>query len=82
MRYTYDPMADAVNIIFKEGKANNSQEITNGVILDLDAGGNPLYLEILDASKRLKKTKRSLNNISLKHFKYSKKDISDLVATK
>lgn len=85
MKYTYDPLADAINITFKDGKITESHELTNGVILDMDKKGTPLYLEILDASKRFKQKSSSLNSlkkVSFKSLKYSKKDIRELVATK
>jgi len=82
MKFTYDPMADAINITFKKGKVAKTQEITKEVFLDLDVSGKPLYLEILDASRRFKKSKREFGRISLEPFKYSKKDIRELVAIK
>ena len=82
MRFTYDPLADAINIIFIKGKVIETQEISKGVFLDLGVGGKPLYLEILDASRRFNKSKRAFGRISLEPFKYSKKDIRELVAIK
>lgn len=82
MKYTYDPMADAINIVFKKGEVKKSQELSNGVILDLDKKGIPLYLEILDASKQFKQKTDYFKKMDLKSFKYSKKDIRKLVAVK
>ncbi|MQL51629.1 DUF2283 domain-containing protein [Desulfofundulus thermobenzoicus] len=55
MRLRYDPEADALYIRFKEGKIEETDEVSPGVLLDLDANGNPLGLEILYASIKLGK---------------------------
>lgn len=54
MNINYDPKADALDIIFHEGPVEETKEIGNDVFLDVDKNGNPLTLEILDASKRFK----------------------------
>jgi uncharacterized protein YuzE len=53
MRIRYDPSVDALYIRFKEGKIADSDEVAEGVILDTDADGGPMGLEILDASRIL-----------------------------
>ena len=58
MKATYDPLADAVSIIFKRGKVARTKEVSRGVLLDVDKNDTPLYLEILDASKRFKRSKK------------------------
>ncbi|MDP3771803.1 MAG: DUF2283 domain-containing protein [bacterium] len=55
MNYSYDPVADAVNLTFKRGKVAETREIAPGIMVDLDSKGIPLYVEILDASKRFSK---------------------------
>lgn len=82
MKYTYDPVADAVNIVFKEGEVKKSQELSNGIVLDLDKKGVPLYLEILDASRHFKQKTNYFKKMNLKSFKYSKRDIRKLIAVK
>lgn len=60
MKLTYDPQADALMIILVEqsGRATSrphivSREIATGMFLDVDRHGNPLGIEILDASVRI-----------------------------
>lgn len=55
MNFTYDPIADAVGITFKNGKVAETKEISPGILLDVDRNNKPLYLEILDASKKFEK---------------------------
>lgn len=69
MRYTYDPMADAINIIFKKGKVAETKEVAEGVLLDVDRHDTPLYLEILNVRKRFGKEK--VGNLSLRPFLYA-----------
>ncbi|RPF42657.1 uncharacterized protein YuzE [Thermodesulfitimonas autotrophica] len=55
MRFRYDPDADALYIRFKEGVIADTEEISAGVMMDVDEEGNLLGLEILNASKKLGK---------------------------
>lgn len=55
MKYTYDQVADAINIVFQSGKVSETREVAPGVMIDFDKKGTPLYLEILDARKRFAK---------------------------
>ena len=55
MKYSYDQVADAINIIFQTGKVFETREVAPGVMIDFDKKGPPLYLEILDARKRFAK---------------------------
>lgn len=50
MRIQYDPRADALYIELRDGEIEESDEIARGFIVDYDAAGNPIAIEILDAS--------------------------------
>ena len=53
MKVKYDPEVDVLSILLSEAPVSESDEDKPGVILDYDANGNIVGLEILDASKRL-----------------------------
>lgn len=53
MRIQYDPQADALYIELRDAKIEESDEIARGFIVDYDAAGNPVAIEILDASQVL-----------------------------
>lgn len=59
MKATYDARTDAVSIILNaNAEIAESDEDKPRVILDYDADGNLISLEILDASKRVGETRR------------------------
>ena len=59
MKVTYDPKTDSMSVILREDVAvAESDEDKPGVILDYDADGNLVSLEILDASRRVTETRR------------------------
>jgi uncharacterized protein YuzE len=59
MKATYDARTDTLRIILKpEVPVAESDEDKPGVLLDYDANGNLISLEILDASKRVGETRR------------------------
>jgi uncharacterized protein YuzE len=54
MKVTYDPYTDTLSVILKEDTpVAESAEEKPGVILDYDAEGNLVSIEVLDASKRV-----------------------------
>jgi len=52
MRVIYDAGTDTLTIILSEAPVVESDEDKPGIILDYDAGGSVISLEILDASRR------------------------------
>ena len=66
MKYTYDPIADAINIALGKGKVAETIQVAAGVLLDVDKNKKPLYLEILDVRKRF--GREQVGNLSLKSF--------------
>ena len=54
MKVRYDKDVDVLYIVFSENKISDSDEDKPGVILDYDAAGSIVDIEILDASKKMK----------------------------
>ena len=52
MKVTYDPEVDVLRIVFRDAPVEESDEDKPGVILDYDAGGVVIGMEILNASMR------------------------------
>ncbi len=53
MKLEYDPEVDVLVIRLREGQCAESDEATEGLIIDFDAEGTPLAIEILDARRVL-----------------------------
>ncbi len=51
MRIRYSPDADVMTIQLREGRPADSRDIAEGIIVHLSARGQPLEIEILDASR-------------------------------
>jgi uncharacterized protein YuzE len=52
MKIEYDRQADAMYIRLKAGIVAESEEVRPGVVLDFDAEGKVLGIEMLDVSQR------------------------------
>lgn len=52
MKIEYDPKADAMYIRLAAGQVADSDEVRPGVVLDFDAEGRVLGIEMLDVSHR------------------------------
>jgi uncharacterized protein YuzE len=53
MRVVYDPTTDTLTIVLSEAPVAESDEDKPGIVLDYDASGNLVSLEILGASRRV-----------------------------
>lgn len=53
MKVIYDRDTDSLTVIFAETPVFESDEDKPGIVLDYDADGNLVSLEILDASRRV-----------------------------
>ena len=53
MKITYDAATDTLTVVLRDAAARTSEEARSGVILDYDAEGRLIALEVLDASARV-----------------------------
>lgn len=65
MRIRYDEKVDALYIRFRESEYVESDEIKEGFILDYDADGNIIGIEILDATSYMLPTELSSINFEI-----------------
>jgi len=52
MKFEFDPQADAVYLELTEAEVEDSREIQPGIIMDYDAEGQIVGIEVLSVSKR------------------------------
>ena len=71
MKITYDSEADALYFELRRAKASTSIDVEEGVVVDLDAEGHIIGLEVLDASERL--TPDELKTITYENLVLEKK---------
>lgn len=57
MKVTYDIETDILRIRLSSKRIDESNELMPGVVVDVDAKGNAVGFEILDASKRIENPK-------------------------
>jgi len=55
MRIQYDKMADAMYIYFKKAKVAKTIKVNNRVLVDVDAKGSMIGIEMLDVSSQIPK---------------------------
>lgn len=55
MKISYDKEIDALSMTLRKGKVAKTVEVSPEILVDFDVAGNPLYLEILDASRKIGK---------------------------
>ena len=65
MKIDYDKEVDALYIHFQEGTYDISKEVAEGIMLDFDAEGKLIGIEILDVSEKMPNKKFSDGEISL-----------------
>ena len=53
MKTLYDPDVDALYVRFADTPVIESEEVSAGVVLDYDAEGRIVAIELLDASKQV-----------------------------
>jgi uncharacterized protein YuzE len=53
MKTIYDAEADALYVRFTETPVVDSEEVSDGVVLDFDAEGRIVAIELLDARKHV-----------------------------
>lgn len=53
MKTLYDPDADALYVRFAAAKVVESEEVSPGVVIDFDAEGRIVGVEVLDARRHL-----------------------------
>ncbi len=59
MKVTYDPGTDTLSVVFKNNTPiAESDEDKPGIILDYDARGDLVSLEVLDAATRVTETRK------------------------
>jgi len=53
MKTIYDPDADALYVRFADATVVESQEVSEGIVLDFDAEGRIVAIEVLEARRHL-----------------------------
>jgi uncharacterized protein YuzE len=54
MKSAYDAKVDALYLRWTDAKIAESDEVSEGVILDYDSKGNVVGIEVLNASQKIK----------------------------
>jgi uncharacterized protein YuzE len=64
MKFKYDKKEDAVWIEFAKGSYDKTRKVSDAILVDEDAKGKVLGIEILDASKNIKEFDPTGKNVS------------------
>ena len=64
MKVEYDVTTDSMYISLKEGVSAESEEVTDGVVLDFDNAGKVVGIDIQHASQRADIDKLSFERVS------------------
>lgn len=54
MKIEIDPQSDSMYIEFKDGNVHDTVEVAKNIFLDVNKKGDPLGLEVLFVSKKIK----------------------------
>ena len=66
MKIEYSHTADALYVYFREVEAARSDDISEGVVVDFDAQGQIVGIEILDVSSRF--SARDMANVTIENL--------------
>jgi uncharacterized protein YuzE len=66
MRIIFDPETNTLNLIFREEKIAESDEIKEGIIIDYSKDGKIVSMEILDASEQISEPRGILYELKSK----------------
>ncbi len=66
MKIEYSKRADALYVYFRHAMVAKSKEIEEGVVIDFDAEGHIVGIEILDATQRMQS--KELANVSIENL--------------
>jgi len=58
MKVRYDAETDTLTLVLRSSPVHESDEDKPGVILDYDAAGNIVSIEVLDASRRVEEPRK------------------------
>jgi uncharacterized protein YuzE len=53
MKVIYDPQTDTMNVIFRDERVKESDEVREGVVVDFGYDGNIVGFEILNAAQHI-----------------------------
>ena len=65
MKLNYYPETDSLYIDLAERSSTESKEVSKGIVLDYDADGNLVGIDINNASKKLELKKLVLNKLPI-----------------